>query len=113
MLGFAFIRSVPGQQFFHCLSVRQIDGICMLQKPGQVAVWIQFVLHRGLDQAEDHRASCGSLRSVGKQKVLPVNHKGLNAPLRPVVAQLQPAVFQVVRQIRPLLLQIAQRAAQL
>ena len=49
---------------------------------------------------------------VGEEEVLPTDDEGLDAPLRPVIAQLQPAVLQIADEIWPLLLQIIQGLAQ-
>lgn len=58
-----------------------------------------MILNRRLDQAEHHGTTRGALRSVRKQEVLPVNDKGLYDSLRTVVGNLQPAIFQIIRQI--------------
>ena len=73
---------------------------------------IQPILNGGLDQAEHNGASFCSLGRIGKQEVLSVNDKGLDTSLCPVIAQLQPAVLQIVGQIWSLLFQIVQRLAQ-
>ena len=41
-----------------------------------------------LNQAVDHRADLGAQRGVGKEEVLAAYHKGFDAALGPVVAQL-------------------------
>lgn len=66
------------------------------------------ILSRGLDQGENHSAARGPAWSVCKQKVLPVDDKGLNAAFGPVAAQLQPASmgrFRVSSTHRPGFLQ--------
>ena len=73
--------------------ILQVSVVCCCQQPGQVFIRIQPILNGGLYQAEHDRAASGSLGRIGKQEVLPVNDKGLNAPLCPVIAKLQPAVF--------------------
>ena len=83
-----------------------------MKKVVQVSVRIQPILNGGLDQAEHNGASFCALGRIGKQEVLSVNDKGLDTPLRPVIAQLQPAVFQIVRQVGPLLIQVSKRLAQ-
>ncbi len=66
-----------------------------LQDPDQIAIRIQPVFFSRLDQTVDYRAALGTQRGVGKQEVLPPNHKGLYAALSPVVTQLQPSVLQI------------------
>ena len=83
-----------------------------MKKVVQVSVRIQPILNGGLDQAEHNGASFCSLRRVGEQEVFPVYDKGLDTSLCPVIAQLQPAVLQIVGQIWSLLFQIVQRLAQ-
>ena len=51
-----------------------------LQHPHQVAVWIQPILLRRLNHAEDHGAALRPVGRVGKQEVVSVNHKWLDAP---------------------------------
>ncbi len=65
-----------------------------------------------LDQAVNHRAGLGAQRGIGKQEVLAANHKGLDAVLRPVVAQFQPSILQISQEIGPLLLEVMQSFAQ-
>ena len=88
-----FPRRVPGQKLFNNLRIFQIGIVCGFQQPGQILIWIQPILNGRLNQAEHDRTAGSSLGGVGKQEVLPVNDKGLDTPLRPVIAQLQPAVF--------------------
>ena len=59
----------------------------------QMTVWIQSILLCRLDQTENYRAALGTAGSIGKQEILPINHKGLDAALGPDVAQPQLAVF--------------------
>lgn len=69
------------------------------------------VLLCGLNQVVDHGAGLSSGRGIGKEPVLATHDKGLYDALGTVVRELQPAVFQVTRQIGPLRLQIVQRLA--
>ena len=52
-----------------------------VEHPGQIAVGIETVLLRRLDQAEDHGAAPGAVGGVCKQEVLPRDHKRLDAAL--------------------------------
>lgn len=80
------------------------------QQPCQIAVRIQPTFFRCFNHAVDHGAALCAPRRVGKQEVLPANHKGLYGAFGKVVAQLQPSVLQHTGQIRPLFLQISCRA---
>lgn len=60
-------------------------------EPGQIAKWIQSYFLGCLNQAIDHRAVLGAQWGVGKQKDLSPNHKGFDAALGSVVAQLSPS----------------------
>ena len=64
-----------------------------------------------LDQAEDDRAALGTVGSIGKEEILPVYHKRLDAALGSVVAQLQPTILEIGQQIELLFLQVVQRLA--
>jgi len=79
---------------------------CLRQRPERIAVRIQPGLLGRLDQAVDYRAALGAQWGVGKQEVLPSNHKGFDAAFGPVVAQLQPPILQIADQVRSLLLEI-------
>ena len=70
------------------------------------------VFLRRFNQAVDHGAGLRATRRIGKEPVLPAHHKGLNAALGTVVAQLQTAILQIPRQVRPLLQQIVNGPAQ-
>ena len=83
-----------------------------MEKVVQVSVRVQTILNGGLDQAEHNSASFCSFGRIGKQEVLPVNDKGLDTSLCPVIAQFQSAVFEIIGQIWPLLFQISKRLAQ-
>ena len=89
-----------------------IQGRGGLQNPGQIAKGIQPRFLSRLDRAADRRAGLGAQRGIGKQEVLAANHKGLDAALRPVVAQFQPSVLQIPQEIGPLLLEVVQSFAQ-
>ena len=83
-----------------------------MQNPGQIAERSQFGFFGCLNQAVDHRAGLGAQRGIGKEEILAANHKGLDAALCPVVAQLQPSVLQIPQEIGPLLLEVVQSFAQ-
>ena len=92
--------------------LRQVCVLGSLHQPGQVIVRLQAVLNRRLDQAEHDRTAGSSFRGVGKQEILSVNDEGLNASLRPVIGDLQPAVLQIIGQVRSPVLQVGQSRAQ-
>ena len=69
------------------------------KQPCQVAVRIEPVLLRRLNQAEEHGAALCAPCRVRKQEVLPGDHKWLDTALGAVVAQLNPPVEQIVVQI--------------
>ena len=48
-----------------------------------------------------------------QQEVFPRDHERLNAPFRPVIAELNAAVMQIGRQRGPLVLEVVQSNAQL
>ena len=92
----ALCGSIPGQQWLDIFRLAQIHLRRSGHQPCQISKWIQLVFHGGLDQREDHRAACRAAGCIGEQEILPVNDEGLYAALSPVVAQFQPAVFQVI-----------------
>ena len=102
----AVSRGIGGREPFR----PAIPGLGQLRRfgqyPEQITVRVQAGFLGRFDQAVDHRAAPGAQRRVGKQEVLPANHEGLDAPLCPVVAQLQPSVLQIAGEIRPLLLEV-------
>ena len=69
------------------------------KQPRQVAVRIEPVFLRCLNQAEEHGAALRASCRVRKQEVLPGDHKWLDTAFGPVVAQLNSAVEQIVVQI--------------
>ena len=107
-----FFRGSRGKQLFGpCFaSFTQLRRV--LQNPQQITVRIKGILLRRFNQAVDHGAGLRAARRIGKQPVLPAHHKGLNAALGTVVAQLQTAILQIPRQVRPLLQQIVNGPAQ-
>ena len=109
---FARLRSLPGEETPEYFRSGQICTVGCFQQPGQVAVGIQLIFQRCLDHRKYHCTASSPLGRIGKQKVLPVNHKGLYASLSTVVGVFQSTVPQIVDQIRPLLLQIDKRLAQ-
>ena len=70
--------------------------------PGEIAVRIKSVFLRGLDQAEQDRTASCPTGGVGKQEILPGDHKGLDAPFRPVITEFNAAILQVRVQFSPL-----------
>ena len=108
----AFFRGICWKQLFSpCfISFAQLRRIS--QNPKQVLVRVQAVFLRRFNQAVDHGAGLRTIGCIGKQPVLPAHHKGLNAALGTVVAQLQTAILQIPRQVRPLLQQVVNGPAQ-
>ena len=91
----AFFRGICGKQAFCPWFVSFTQLRRSLQDPQQVSVRIQAVFLRRFNQAVDHAAGLCAARRIGKQPVLPAHHKGLNAALGTVVAQLQTAILQI------------------
>ena len=83
-----------------------------LQHPYQIPEWVQPVLLRRLNHAEDDCTAMGPVGCVGKQKVLSVHYKWLNTAFCTVVGDLQSSVFQIPDQPRPLFAQIVQSLSQ-
>ena len=106
-----FFRGSRGQQLFSPCFISFAQLRRVLQNPQQITVRIKGILLRRFNQAVDHGAGLCAAQRIGKQPVLPAHHKGLNAALGAVVAQLQTAILQIPRQIRPLLQQIAVQEA--
>ena len=102
----AFFRGSRGKQLFGPEFVSLAQPRSTLQNPKKVFVRGKFVFLRRFNQTVDHGAGLRATRRIGKQPVLPAHHKGLNAALGTVVAQLQTAILQIPRQVRPLLQQI-------
>ena len=109
---FTFFRRIPRQQCLERIFLGQVCVLGCFHQPGQVAVRVQAIFNGGLDQAEHYCAAGGTLRGIGEQEVLSVNDKGLDTSLCTVIGALQQSVFQVVSQVRPLLLQISEGFAQ-
>ena len=102
----AFFRGISRQQLFRPRFIYFAQPRCISQDPKQISVRIKVILLRRFHQAVDHSTGLCAARRVGKQPVLPAHHKGLNAALGTVVAQLQTAILQIPCQIRPLLQQV-------
>lgn len=101
---------------FFCISLKKgvsthgkNSNRCCLQDVEQILIWIKPVFLCGFNHAKDDRAALGTAGHFGKQEVLPANDKRLDPSFRAVVADFQPAVFQVGNQIRPLFQQIVDR----
>ena len=69
-----------------CFRVGQICGIGCFHEPGKISLRVQAIFYGRLDQAEHDSTAGSSLGRVGKQEVLPVNDKRLNASLGPPCA---------------------------
>ncbi len=95
-------RSNPGKQTI-CIHAALS---CHINQPGQIPPGIQAVLNRRLNQTEDDRAALSAARRVSKEEVLPVDHEGLNTAFSTVVADLQPAIQEVVQQVGLLVFQM-------
>ena len=107
-----FFRSVCGKQLFIPCGILFAQLWCILQDPKKVFVRVKFVFLRRFNQTVDHGAGLCTTGRIGKEPVLPAHHKGLNAALGTVVAQLQTAILQIPCQVRPLLRQIVNGLAQ-
>ena len=102
----AFFRGSRGKQLFSPCGILFAQLWCILQDPEQIAVRIQAVFLRRFNQTVDHGAGLRATGRIGKEPVLPTHHKGLNAALGTVVAQLQTAILQIPCQVWPLLQQV-------
>ena len=107
-----FFRGSRGQQLFTPCFIRFAQPRRISQNPKQILVRIKVISLRRFNQAVDHGAGLCTTRCIGKQSVLPAHHKGLNAALGTVVAQLQTAILQIPCQVWPLLQQIVNGPAQ-
>ena len=90
-----FLWGVGWQKFFSPEFVSLARPRRTLQNPKKVFVRVKFVFLRRFNQTVDHAAGLCAARRIGKQPVLPAHHKGLDAALGTVVAQLQTAILQV------------------
>ena len=79
LICFAILRCVPWQECFDGCRFGEVGGIGCFHEPCQVAVWVEAVFNRRLDQAEGHGAAGCSTGGIGKQEVLPVNDERLYA----------------------------------
>ena len=84
----------------------------LLKEVCQVNKGVEPVLLRCLDDAVDHGAGASASGRVGEQPVLPPDDKRLDGAFRPIVVDLEPAVFQKCRQFLPLVEAVARRLAQ-
>ena len=107
-----FFRGSRGKQLFSpCfISFAQLRRVS--QDPKQILIRIQAVFLRRFHQAVDHGAGLRATGHIGKEPIFPPHHKWFNAALGTVVAQLQTAILQIPRQVRPLLQQIVNGPAQ-
>ena len=78
LLGLTFRGSIPWQQLAKFFWLSKIWGSSGFHEPGQISVRVQSVLNSSLNNTENYRAAGSSLRCIGKQKVLAINHKRLN-----------------------------------
>lgn len=78
-----------------------------LQHPGEIPVGIQLVFQSRLDHGKNNCTSGSPFGCIGKQEILAVNHKGLYTSFGTVVGDFQPAVPQIIQQVRPLFLQVS------
>lgn len=108
----AVCHGIPGQQSLHNLGNSQICILYLSQQLGQVVVRFLVILKCHLDQAEHNCAASSTFCGISKQEVLPINGERLTVSFCLVVADLQSAVFQILYQVWPLLLQIMECLAQ-
>lgn len=92
----AFFRGSRGKQLFSPCFISFAQLRRVLQNPQQITVRIKAILLRRFNQAVDHGAGLRATGRIGKEPVLPAHHKGLNAALGTVVAQLQTAILQTL-----------------
>lgn len=104
--------SVPREKSCADLEFSKSVLFTVFNRMNLIAVGIQAVLNGHMHQAKDNCAASCSVGCIGKQVVLPVNDKEFYTAFDPVIAQLQPAVFQIITQIRPLLFNVVQCLAQ-
>lgn len=93
----AFFRGICGKQLFSPCGILFAQHRCTLQNPKKVFVRVKFVLLRRFNQAVNHAAGLRATGRIGKQPVLSAHHKGLNAALGTVVAQLLNTPPETVR----------------
>ena len=108
----AFFRGSRGKQLFSPCFISFAQLRRVLQNPQQITVRIKAILLRRFNQTVDHGDGLRATRRVGKEPVFHAHHKGLNAALGTVVAQLQTAILQIPCQVWPLLQQIVNGPAQ-
>ena len=94
-----FLWGVGWQKFFSPEFVSLAQPRRTLQNPKKVFVRVKFVFLRRFNQTVDHGAGLCTTGRIGTEPVLPAHHKGLNAALGTVVAQLQTAILQINRNI--------------
>ena len=92
-----FLWGVGWQKFFSPEFVSLAQPRRTLQNPKKVFVRVKFVLLRRFNQAVNHAAGLRATGRIGKQPVLSAHHKGLNAALGTVVAQLLNTPPETVR----------------
>ena len=109
---FVLLRRIGGRELFCPRRISFAQPRRTLQNPKKVFVRVKFVFLRRFNQTVGHGAGLRATGRIGKEPVLPAHHKGLNAALGTVVAQLQTAILQIPRQVRPLLQQVVNGPAQ-
>ena len=97
----AFFRGSRGKQLFRPCFISFAQLRRVLQNPQQITVRIKAILLRRFNQTVDHGAGLCTTGRIGKEPVLPAHHKGLNAALGTVVAQLQTAILFSVAALVP------------
>ena len=91
-------RRIPRQEDINGFILLQIRRLC--ENTLEKLVWIEVVFLSRFDDAESCRARLGARRCVGEQPVFSADDKRLDAALCAVVVDLQPAVFNVLAQVR-------------
>ena len=102
-------QGIHRQQLFSPFFIFFAQSRRVLQNLQQIAMRMQPIFLCRFNQAVDHSTGPCTTGRIGKRPVLPVHHERLNAVLGTVIAQLQAAILQIPRQIRPLLQQIIKR----
>lgn len=81
------------------LSFRQF-----LKYLAKVTVRLQSIQSGSLDQAVKIGAGFGASDGIGKEPIVAANHKRPDRPFNGIIVDVQPAIFAIDGQRRPLLL---------
>ena len=93
------LRCVPWEERSSPTWLRLIKLGSGLEDVDQIFIRIQTIFFGCLNDAEGSGAGFRPIRGVCKQKVLPVNHKRLNAALGKVVVGVQMPIQKIIHNI--------------